>query len=158
VGVIVRRDNGLGTAIKGNDGDGWSSDGVVLWLGRRQNGDTVEWWREWLRLRWPSYSSEEWESGHPGRVAGGGGADSMLQYWLERGGDGMKHYWKMKQRQRARLGYMGRKCDMAWWHHNVRRRRGGNGEGKGRRWCQLDWCESYWAKKWRKFMRSIQLL
>jgi hypothetical protein len=29
---------------KGNDGGGWSSDGVVLWLGRRQNKDTIEWW------------------------------------------------------------------------------------------------------------------
>jgi hypothetical protein len=30
------------TAVKGNDGGGWSSDGMVLWLGRRQNGDAVE--------------------------------------------------------------------------------------------------------------------
>jgi hypothetical protein len=30
VGVIVRRDDGRETAVKGNDGDGWSSDGVVL--------------------------------------------------------------------------------------------------------------------------------
>jgi hypothetical protein len=27
---------------KGNDGGGWSSNGVVLWLGRRQNRDAVE--------------------------------------------------------------------------------------------------------------------
>jgi hypothetical protein len=46
VGVVVRRDDGRETAVKENDSDGWSSDGVVLWLGRRQNGDTVEWWRE----------------------------------------------------------------------------------------------------------------
>jgi hypothetical protein len=32
-----------GTTVKGNDGGGWSSDDVVLWLGRRQNGDTAEW-------------------------------------------------------------------------------------------------------------------
>jgi hypothetical protein len=38
-------------AVKGNDGDRWSSDGVVLCLGMRQNGDAVEWWREWPRLR-----------------------------------------------------------------------------------------------------------
>jgi hypothetical protein len=31
------------TVVKSNDGDGWSSDGVALWLGRRQNGDTIEW-------------------------------------------------------------------------------------------------------------------
>jgi hypothetical protein len=31
-----------GTTVKGNDGGGWSSDGVVFWLGRRQNKDAVE--------------------------------------------------------------------------------------------------------------------
>jgi hypothetical protein len=46
----VQRDDGHGTAVKGNDSGGWSSDGVVLWLGRRQKGDTVEWWGEWPRL------------------------------------------------------------------------------------------------------------
>jgi hypothetical protein len=30
--VIVQRDDGCGTTVKGNDGCGWSSDGVVLWL------------------------------------------------------------------------------------------------------------------------------
>jgi hypothetical protein len=37
--------------MKGNDDDGWNSDGVMLWLRRRQNGDVVEWWGEcpWLR-------------------------------------------------------------------------------------------------------------
>jgi hypothetical protein len=33
--VIVRRDDGRGTVVKENDGGGWSSDGVVLWLGRQ---------------------------------------------------------------------------------------------------------------------------
>ncbi len=51
MGVIVRRDNECGTAVKGNDSDGWSSDGLVLWLERRQNGDVIEWWGEWSRLR-----------------------------------------------------------------------------------------------------------
>jgi hypothetical protein len=45
------RDDRRGTMVKGNDGDGWSSDGVVLWLGRRQNGDTVVWLGEWPMLR-----------------------------------------------------------------------------------------------------------
>jgi hypothetical protein len=36
-------------------------------------------------------------------------ADSMLQFWLKRGGDGTKHYQKMKQRQQARLISMRRK-------------------------------------------------
>jgi hypothetical protein len=44
MGVIVQRDHRRGTAVKGNDSGGWSSDGMVLWVGRRQNGDTVEWW------------------------------------------------------------------------------------------------------------------
>jgi hypothetical protein len=66
------------------------------------------------------------------RVAGGGGTDSMLQFWLERGGDGMK------QMQRARLGSMRRKCDTTQRHDNVDRRRGGTGEEKGRRRRKLD--------------------
>jgi hypothetical protein len=31
-----------GTVVKGNDGDGWSSNGVVLWLRKRQNEGAVE--------------------------------------------------------------------------------------------------------------------
>jgi hypothetical protein len=38
----VQRDDGRETMLKGNDGGGWSSDGMVLFLGRRQNGDVVE--------------------------------------------------------------------------------------------------------------------
>jgi hypothetical protein len=51
VGVVVWTDDGHETAVKGNDGGRWSSDGVVLWLARRQNGDNVEWLGEWPRLR-----------------------------------------------------------------------------------------------------------
>jgi hypothetical protein len=36
--------------VKGNDDGGSSSNGVVLWLGRRQNGDVIEWWGGWPRL------------------------------------------------------------------------------------------------------------
>jgi hypothetical protein len=46
--VIVRRDDGRGTMVKWNNGGGWTFDVVVLWLGMRQNGDTVEWWGEWI--------------------------------------------------------------------------------------------------------------
>ncbi len=35
VGVIVQRDDGCGTTVKGNDDGGWSFDDVVLCLGRR---------------------------------------------------------------------------------------------------------------------------
>jgi hypothetical protein len=77
------------------------------------------------------YSSAEWELGGSGRVAGGGGEDSMLQFHLERGGDGTKHYLKMKRRQRSHLGSMGRKCGMVQQRGDVKRRRGGTGEWKG---------------------------
>jgi hypothetical protein len=56
---------------------------MVLWLGRRQNGDAVEWWwGEWTRLRRAHYSSGGWEMGYPWRVAGGGDAYSFLWFWL----------------------------------------------------------------------------
>jgi hypothetical protein len=112
----VWRDNERRTTVKENDDSGWSSDGVVLWQGRRLNWDMVEWWGEWPRLRWPFYSSGWWKSCGPERVAGGGGADLILQFWLGRGGDGMKHCQKMKRRQRARLGSMGRRHDMTQRH------------------------------------------
>jgi hypothetical protein len=35
VEVVVRRDDGRGTIVKGNYGNGWSSNGVVFWLWRR---------------------------------------------------------------------------------------------------------------------------
>jgi hypothetical protein len=43
MGVIVRRDDGRKTTVKVNYGGRWSSDGVLLWLWRRQNRDIVEW-------------------------------------------------------------------------------------------------------------------
>jgi hypothetical protein len=46
-------------------------------------------------------------------VVGGSDADLMLGFWLERRGDGTKQCQKMKQRQRARLGFIGRKHDTA---------------------------------------------
>jgi hypothetical protein len=42
VGVVVWRDDGREKVVKGNDGGRWSSDGVMLWLVRRQIGDTDE--------------------------------------------------------------------------------------------------------------------
>jgi hypothetical protein len=44
-------------------------------------------------------------------VVGDGGADLMLRFRLEMEDDGTKHCWKMKQRQRAHLGSIERKCD-----------------------------------------------
>jgi hypothetical protein len=75
----------------------WLSDGVI----------------ELSKLRWPFYNSGGWESGCLGRVADGGGVNSILRFRLERGGDGTKSCWKMKRRQRARFGSMRRKRDTA---------------------------------------------
>jgi hypothetical protein len=36
------RDDKHGTAVKGNESGGWSSDVMVLWLERMQNEDVVE--------------------------------------------------------------------------------------------------------------------
>jgi hypothetical protein len=52
-------------------------------------------------------------------VAGGGGADSMLQFRLERGGDGTKRCRNMKWRQRAHLDSMGKNCDMMRWRGDI---------------------------------------
>jgi hypothetical protein len=41
----VRRDDEHETTVIENDGGGWCSDDVVLWLGRRQNRDAVECWK-----------------------------------------------------------------------------------------------------------------
>jgi hypothetical protein len=44
-------------------------------------------------------------------VAGDSGADSMYWFRFERGGDRTKRCRKMKRRQLAHLGFMGRKRD-----------------------------------------------
>jgi hypothetical protein len=44
-------------------------------------------------------------------VAGDDGVDSILQFRLEKGGDKINHYWKMKRRKQARLGSIGRNRD-----------------------------------------------
>jgi hypothetical protein len=53
----VQKDDERGTAVKWNDDVGWSSDDVVLWLLRKQNGNMVEWWGEWSSLKWTFNSS-----------------------------------------------------------------------------------------------------
>jgi hypothetical protein len=71
--------------------------------------------------------------GSPRRVAYGGGADSMLQFQLETGGDGTKRCRNINRRQRAHLDSMGRKCDTMQWRDDFGRRRCGTEEGKWRR-------------------------
>jgi hypothetical protein len=43
----------------------------------------------------------------------------------------IKHYWKMKQRQRYRLSSIGRKCDTVRRREDIGWRRGDAGRGKG---------------------------
>jgi hypothetical protein len=38
----VRKDDKHETMMKGNDGDRWSSDDVMLWVVKSQNRDVVE--------------------------------------------------------------------------------------------------------------------
>jgi hypothetical protein len=42
MGVVVRRDDGYRTTVKGNDDNRLSSDGMMLWLGMRKNRDAVK--------------------------------------------------------------------------------------------------------------------
>jgi hypothetical protein len=42
VSIIVQRDDRYKIMVKENDDGGWSSNDVVLWLGMRQNRDTVK--------------------------------------------------------------------------------------------------------------------
>jgi hypothetical protein len=42
MGVVVERNDRCEIAVKENNDDRWSSNDVVLWLGRRQNEDTVK--------------------------------------------------------------------------------------------------------------------
>jgi hypothetical protein len=46
MGANVQMNDEHGTTEKGNDGCGWSSVDVVLWIGMRQNEDAIEWWAE----------------------------------------------------------------------------------------------------------------
>jgi hypothetical protein len=158
------REDGRGTTVKGNYGSKWSSDDLVLWLGRRQNGDMIELRGEWSRLRWSFYSSGGWESDGPGRMACCGGADSMLRCRLEMGNDRMKLCHKMKWRQRVHLGSMWRNYNTVQQCGDIGWRKGGTGEGKGRRRRQLAWHKSYSAKNeenprslfsWFKWMMKI---
>jgi hypothetical protein len=82
-------------------------------------------WVEWPRFRWPFYSSGEWKSCGLGRMADGGGANLMLRFRLEMGGNGIKHYRKTKRRPWAHFDSMERKCDTTQHCGDVDQRRGG---------------------------------
>jgi hypothetical protein len=60
----------------------------------------------------------------------------MLQFELEREGDGTKYCRKMKWMQRAYLDSIGRKRDTAWRRRtDIGWRKDNTGEGKARRRC-----------------------
>jgi hypothetical protein len=71
------------------------------------------------------------------RAVGSGGANSMIQFWLDTGDDGIKHCRKMKRRHRVRLGFIEKKCDTIRRCDDLDRRRCSTYEGKGMRQCQL---------------------
>jgi hypothetical protein len=126
---VVRKDDERETAVKGNIDGGWSSDDVVLWLGRRQNGDVVEWWGEWPKLRWHFYSSAEWESmrfGEGGRQRWCGFNASVLAR-EGRGRDGALSKDKTKAVSSSWLNWKEAwHGTTAWWHWSEERRyRGG---------------------------------
>jgi hypothetical protein len=81
----------------------------------------------------PFYSSGGWESDCSLRVTDDGGANSILRFQLEMGGDRTKHYRKMKRMHQAHLSSMGRKCDTTQRRSDVGRRRGDIEKEKGRR-------------------------
>jgi hypothetical protein len=145
MGVIVWMDK-CETAVKENNNSGWSSDGMVLWLWRRQNRDVVEWWENWSRLRWPfiAVESESW-------VVRGGWTTAVVRIQcLSFSSRGEERCQNMKRRQRARLGSMRRNCDVVQQRDNVSWRRCGTEEGKGRRWHQLGWRESSLGRQIKK--------
>jgi hypothetical protein len=81
--------------VKENDDGGWSSNIMVLWLGRgkietRLSGEVS------VKIEMTFYSSRGWESSCPERLTCGGGANSILYFQLERGDDRTKHCRKMK--------------------------------------------------------------
>jgi hypothetical protein len=81
------------------------------------------------------------------RVAYGGGANLILQFQIERGGDETKRCQNMNRRQRVYFGSMGRKRDTVRWRNDIGQRRGDIEEGKGRRQRQLGSSKSYGAEK-----------
>jgi hypothetical protein len=91
------------------------------------------------------------------RAGGGGGEDSMFQFRLKRGDDGMKCYQKMKRRRQVHVDSMGRKCDTTQQRGNVDRRRDDTEEGEREETTPVELMRTMVVKR-RKPTRSIQLL
>jgi hypothetical protein len=91
------------------------------------------------------------------RVTCDGGANLMLQFWLERGSDGTKRYRKIKQRATS----------LSWLNGKERARCGSvmilaEGEatlGREKREEDVGWADANLTEpKWRKSTSSIQLI
>jgi hypothetical protein len=147
MGVVVRRNDRYETTVKGNDNGGWTSDGVILWLERRQNGDAGGWWGRVANIE--MIFLYQW------RVRVGQSGEGSLRWCcgfnasasIRGEATGQSVARKMNRRQRAHLGSMGRKRDMMRQCDDVGRRRGRSEEGKGRRRRHLGWPGFYWTKK-----------
>jgi hypothetical protein len=143
---------------------GSAVEGRWVWDG----GERERWQR--VLLQWHGALAREeakwrrgWVVGRVTKVVGVGlSGESGRQWWCrfnasvlfwEEGG-GMKHCQKMKQRQWARLGPMGRKSNTVRRCGDVGRRRGGTREET----TPVGLTQILLGKKWRKFTRSIQLL
>jgi hypothetical protein len=113
------------------------------------NGKNERWRRVELRLRggetWLSggesdqvwddifYSIGGCEPCDPERLAGNGGANSMLRFWLEKRGDEMKRCQKIWNGDREFILVLWE--GNVTWCGDVDQRRGSNREEKGRRQC-----------------------
>jgi hypothetical protein len=120
-------------------GSGLSSNGVALWLERRQNGDAVEWWGEWVG--WRFYSSRWWKLGDPERVADDGGANSI--FWFFRG---EATGWSVAERWSGGSELVSAPWEISMtWHDGVAMSNAGDAAPgrKWMRWCQLGWHKSY---------------
>jgi hypothetical protein len=144
------RDDGRETSVKGNDDSGWSSDGVVLWLERRQNEDTIEWLGEWLS--WDDLFIALESASRAVR-------EGNLRWWC--GFNPLVSAQEVRRRDKALSEDKAEAASSSWlnrkeaWHKMQRRddvsqRRDGTGKGKGRRRCQLGWRESYGGQKIKK--------
>jgi hypothetical protein len=152
--VVAQRDDKCETAVKENDNDGWSSDGVVLWLGRRQNRYVVGWWGEWPRLRWSFYSS----GGEVGRSG-----ESSLRGWC--GFNISVLTWEGRRWNKALAEYELKSSSLFWlnekemWHGAaVWRCRSEERWHRGRKREEMTPVGLTWIllnRKWRKYIRSI---
>jgi hypothetical protein len=100
-----------------------------------------EWWGECPMLRWLFYSNGVWETSCMRRVAGGGGLDSMIQFWLERGRQHDEALLEDEPETASSSWLHGKEVwhsETAWWHRSEERRQQG-GEREHTKLIGLTW-------------------